>query len=364
MGKRIPWSRAEKIRVENLLNDGYSYSAAAKIINYEFHDDDEIRKYHGVRGQARFNHINVNPDRYAKVKVTKNQVPEFTRQEIPAELQPVEDLIAERIRKYEIKSAHKSIDCVDVKINLDGPIGVAHFGDPHVDDDGTDLSHLFHCVDIIKNTPGMLAGNVGDVQNNWIGRLQRLYGEQSTSAQESWQITSHFVKMVPWLYLIAGNHDCWSGAGDPLEWICGQGQYTKHGSRMQLKFPNKRTVTINARHQWSGNSQWNTAHAIAKAAQMGWDDHVLVGGHTHVSGYQVIRNPKSSRISHCLQVASFKIHDRYAEEKGLQDKNIFNCPVTIIDPDASSEKNLVHVIFDPEEAADYLTWKRQKAGCD
>ena len=34
---------------------------------------------------------------------------------------------------------------------------------------------------------------------------------------------------------------------------------------------------------------WNTAHGVSKASQMGWKDHILTCGHTHVSGYQVIR---------------------------------------------------------------------------
>ena len=51
-----------------------------------------------------------------------------------------------------------------------------------------------------------------------IGRLQALYGQQSTSAKESWRLTEHFVNHE-WLYLVAGNHDVWSGDYDPLEFI-------------------------------------------------------------------------------------------------------------------------------------------------
>lgn len=105
---------------------------------------------------------------------------------------------------------------------------------------------------------------------------------------------------------------------------------------------------------------WNTSHSISKAAQMGWNDNILVGGHTHVSGYQIIKDVKSGVVSHCLQVASYKIHDRYAEEKGMEDKNIFNCPVTILNPNAKNENQLVHTIFDTEEAAEYLTWLRSR----
>lgn len=339
--------------------DKDSFNVIAKKLNDKFHNGNNIRTYHSVRQHYRTRLKSPSSKRRYFVQNTL-QTQEFTRQGIPDERQPVEDLVSERIVKYKIKHDHKTIDPVQIKVNIDGVIGIAHFGDPHIDDDGTDIEMLFDHAEIVNNTDGMMAGNVGDNQNNWVGRLSRLYGEQSTSAQESWQLTEHFVTSVPWLYMIGGNHDCWSGAGDPLEWMIGREVYTRHGSRLCLNFPNGRTVIVNIRHQWRGNSQWNSVHAISKAAQMGWDDDVLVGGHTHISGYQVVKDPKNGTISHCLQVASYKIHDEYAERLGLVDRSIFNCPVTIIDPDATSPMNLVRVCFTPEEGADYLNWKRAK----
>ncbi len=45
----------------------------------------------------------------------------------------------------------------------------------------------------------------------------------------------------------------------------------------------------------------------------------------------------------------------------LADQNIFECPVTIIDPQYDdNDSRLVTTIFDPYEAADFLTWKRNK----
>ena len=139
------------------------------------------------------------------------------------------------------------------------------------------------------------------------------------------------------------------------------GMYERYGARMELRFPNGNTVRINARHTFKGNSIWNTAHGVSRAAQTGWRDHVLTCGHTHVSGYQVLKDPSSGLISHAIQVASFKNMDKFAEKMGLDDKNIFNAPVTIIDPQyGDDDRRLITTIFDPHEAADYLTWKRSK----
>ena len=267
-----------------------------------------------------------------------------------------------RQKQYDQKKISKdSKKLININIKINGPIGIAHFGDPHVDDDGTNIAEIYKLCDLINKTDGLFAGNLGDIQNNWIGRLSYLYGQQSTSAKESWRLTEHFVNSVEWLYLIAGNHDVWSGDGDPLDFIMRdhKGVYEKWGARLNLKFPNQKNIRINARHTWKGNSIWNTAHGVAKAAQMGWKDHILTCGHTHVSGYQVLKDPASGLITHALQVASFKIMDSYADKLGLDDKNIFNAPVTIIDPSYDDDDNrLITTIFNPYEAAEYLTWKR------
>ena len=132
---------------------------------------------------------------------------------------------------------------------------------------------------------------------------------------------------------------------------------------MNLMFPSGKEVRINARHFFKGNSQWNTAHAVAKAAQMGWSDHILTCGHVHISGYQVVKNPSDGLISHALQVASFKIMDNYADKLGLDDRNIFNCPVTIIDPRYDDDDSrLITTIFNPETAAEYLNFLRKDYG--
>lgn len=309
--------------------------------------------------------VHIRTIRKWKAIVNKEKlIEDFTVEDVPTGNEPIGDLIENRIKKYALKrDARNAENLINVKINVDGPVGIAHFGDPHIDDDGTNIAELLMHADLIQKTEGMFGGNIGDNQNNWIGRLARLYGEQSTSAKESWRLTEHFISKVDWLYLVGGNHDAWSGPGDPLEWMCSQsnGVFSNNGVRMNLIFPNKKKVRINARHNFTGHSMWNTAHGLVKAIQMGWRDHVLTAGHTHVSGYQVLKDPSSGLISHALRIASYKEMDRYAEDKGLADQNVFKCPVTIIDPQyADNDPRLITTIFEPNEGAEYLTWKRSK----
>jgi hypothetical protein len=128
-----------------------------------------------------------------------------------------------------------------------------------------------------------------------------------------------------------------------------------------LQFPVGGEVRVNVRHDFAGGSQWNPAHGSMKAALLGVRDHILVNGHKHVSGYGVVKDPHSGIVSHCLQVASYKLFDRYAREKGFRDQHISPCAVTVIDPEAT-EASKVQVFWEPEPAAEYLTWLRKHRG--
>lgn len=289
----------------------------------------------------------------------------FDQPSLPSEIAPVEELFERREKEYErIHTAEEARRLIPIKIKIKGPVGIVHFGDPHIDDPGTDIKTLRNHVEIVNRTEGLVAANVGDMQNNWIGRLAHLYGQQSTSAAESWVLTDWLVTVTKWLYLIGGNHDCWSGAGDPLKWIAAHhGQtYEAWGARLNLIFPNGKQIRVNARHDFAGHSMWNTAHGPGKAVQMGWRDHILTCGHKHTSGYMILKDPASGLVSHALRIAGYKILDRYAKQLGLPNQNITPAVTTVIDPRFDDDDpRLITVLNDVEEAADFLTFKRQRA---
>jgi hypothetical protein len=273
----------------------------------------------------------------------------------------VDELVEDRKRRFDRKRIYEeSRQEIQVRVNVPGPIGILHFGDPHVDDDGTDIAALERHTQLVRDTEGLFAANVGDTTNNWVGRLARLYGEQSTSAAEAWALAEWFVRRCDWLYMIGGNHDCWSGAGDPLKWIAGQSVYESSQVRLRLNLPSKRSVTINARHDFAGHSQWNPTHGVMKAAQMGVRDDILVCGHKHVSGYQPLKIPGEDRIAHCLQVASYKVFDRYAKERGFRDQHISPSVLTIVDPGARKPEGFVQVFHDIELGVDFLRFLRER----
>ena len=276
-----------------------------------------------------------------------------------------EELIEHRKRQFakrhEAETARKLIP---INIKMGGPIGIVHFGDPHVDDDGCDIARLEQDLDTTRETEGLFGANLGDLQNNWIGRLARLWAEQSTSASQAWKLVEWMVGSVDWLYIIAGNHDAWSGSGDPVKWMMKtqSGLYEAHGARVALKFPNSKIVRINARHDFSGHSMWNPNHGPMKATQGGWRDHLLTCGHKHVSFLSgPLKDPSTGVLSWAVRCAGYKVHDRYATENHLPDQNAFSACVSIIDPDyADDDTRLMTVIPNVQEGAEFLTWKRSK----
>lgn len=289
---------------------------------------------------------------------------EFSFTPLPEDDVSVDDLLAHRKKQYAKLAAHeKARALIDVRIKVNGPIGILHFGDPHVDDDGTDIGALEDHTALCAKTEGLLAANVGDTTNNWIGRLAHLYAEQSTSAKQAWKLAEWFVGRCEWVYMLGGNHDAFSGAGDPLKWITQQTNalYQSSEARLALRFPGGRHVRINARHDFAGHSQWNPAHGAMKSVFHGTRDHIAVCGHKHVSGYGIIRDPDAGIACHAIRVASYKRVDRYAREKGLRDQMLSPCVVTVIDPAMPDDHpDMIKVFWDPHEGADFLRYKRKK----
>lgn len=292
---------------------------------------------------------------------------DFSIQTIPPKNLPIGELVEWRKKQFEQLDKHKqATKMVRVRVKLEGAVAIVPLGDPHCDDDGCNIGLIQTHADVIKKTKGMYAANIGDSTNNWVGNLARLYGQQATSAEQSWELFSKwFMREFEWLFFLDGNHGAWSGAGDPVKWILANSS-TIHGgmsAKLALTFPNGRIVRINASHDFGGKSMWNSAYGPAKFLQLnGGAFDIAVCGHLHTSGYQIMKDPYSGKVMHALRVAGYKIHDRYAEELGLPDQHISAAAAIVINPESKTEEGLVHVMMDVEEGASYLTWLRKRGG--
>jgi hypothetical protein len=137
------------------------------------------------------------------------RVDHFSVAELPSHHKTLDELFDQRKREFARKDAAMAARrLVPVRVTVSGPYGIAHFGDPHVDDPGTDLALLERHVSAVSKTYGLFAGNIGDMHNNWVGKLIRLYAKQETTAKESWMLVEWLMRAMPWLYVVMGNHDC------------------------------------------------------------------------------------------------------------------------------------------------------------
>lgn len=291
---------------------------------------------------------------------------EFEAPELPPESLTTGDLVVQRKNQFRRRKEYEeAARMVRIKVRVDGPIGILHFGDPHLDDDGTDIEAVEQHCEIVRDTPGLMAACVGDVTNNWVGRLARLYAEQSTTAAQAWQLAEWFMEQLRGhlLYLIGGNHDAWSGPGDPLKWIARQTSalYKASECRLELLLPNGQKPRINARHDFAGGSQYNPAHGPMKAVLFGVRDHIAIAGHKHESAYGVLKDPETGITMHGIKVATYKTFDRYQRDRGFRDQTLSPCAVTVFNTELDdAHPDYIKLFWQPEEGAEYLTFLRNR----
>ena len=270
---------------------------------------------------------------------------------------PISVLMDHKKARYErLRNHEESAKLIKVRLRDKGVIALVMLGDPHLDNDGTDVGAFEQHCELIANTDGMYCTILGDVTDNWVGRLAKLYAQSSTTEWDAWRLTEHFISMVQekLVFLVGGNHDAWSGTKDPLRWIMRQtaSLYRQHAVRIEVHTDDGKRIRINARHDFKGISMWNPAHGPGRELQKGVRDHIAVCGHRHVSGHMILKDPDSGIAMHALQVASYKWIDHYAKEQGFPDQQLSPCAVTLIDtrlPD--THPDFIHVYWDPVKAA-------------
>jgi hypothetical protein len=282
--------------------------------------------------------------------------------EVPDRLD-VNALIVERQRKFEeLRRFADATQVRTVRLRSNAPIGIGFMGDAHIDDEGTNITKLLSHADLFAGQhSGLYGAFLGDVWNNWVGRLTRLWADQSTSALEAQALIEYFFNIPKWLFVLQGNHDLWNTKQDIIEYMLKSTPIVApHEQHVRLEFPNGRQIMIHARHKFPGHSQWTKQFGQIKAATLGGQADIYVGGDKHVSGYSNGWHDGQKRMWHAIQVASYKEIDEYPVELGLNPADLYQCPVAVIDPKATSPLNLIRWEFDPHEGAKRLAWIRSR----
>lgn len=297
----------------------------------------------------------------------------FEQREIHTELdvptppdpnEPISELLARRKKSFDRHQQAETFNkLIPIRVRTAGPVAICAIGDPHVDDDLCDLGAIERDMTIIGRTEGMYALHLGDISNQWVGRLARLYAHQTTKPSDAIRLAEWMFEMAPPLAVINGNHDLWDEGTSWLNYCVRQAGtkiHSDHGVRLNLKFPTGQDVRIHARHDFPGHSQFNPLHGLRKEHLHGLRDHINLAGHKHIDSAAVVPSP-DGYMQWMFRVSGYKGHDDYAASMNLQKMKMAPTVALIIDPNARLPAELVKPFWDLDEAADFLIFKRKRA---
>lgn len=285
------------------------------------------------------------------------EAPAFTAPSIPPAHEPVTDMIERRkaafLRKRAAADAKR---WMRFEIHDAEPFGLMFVGDPHADDDGCDLPTLERHLALMGNTPGLFGVGMGDWTNNWCGRLQRLYAEQGTTASDAYRFAEWMLKRPGWLLLLRGNHDMWSGAGDPLRWMVGGAPMVDWSAQFEVAC-GEAAWRVEAAHDFPGSSMWNKNHALLKRAKLvGQESDIYVAAHRHTFALHEEQDEYTGRVSWLGRVRGYKALDSYAHVSGFgQQQDRGQSIVAVCTP----ADRRMRCFSDAEEGADYLRFLRR-----
>jgi hypothetical protein len=280
---------------------------------------------------------------------------------------PLADLTTEEIIDAKKEIARRKIaaanyqNLIDVNISTHGPIGLIVFGDPHVDDDSCDIERLESDLDIACKTEAMFCGHLGDITNNWVGRLQFKYADQVATRAHAKKLINWVLKDRPNMFVVSGNHDLWNDGQNLIDFAL-QDQMVvagPHGIRMRLNFPSGDPIRIHARHDFPGNSIYNASHALRRELAFGLRDHILLAGHRHIDAYAMHAHAEDPFISHLFRVSGYKMVDDYADANRFMPTRFAPSVTLILDPEANPVDK-VKPFWDTHAGADYLKFLRKR----
>ena len=270
---------------------------------------------------------------YRRRLPTEGKPAEVVKPMLPDPNEPIEDWLsrreAEQARRKQAADARK---WMPFAVKGKEPFGLAFVGDPHIDDDGCDLSQLRADLKLIETTPRLYGVGMGDWINNWTRRLGHLYGQQRTSESDAYRAMEWLLKLPIWMLLLKGNHDLWSGSGNALRWMAGSVPVEDWRADFAVTCAGAEW-RISAAHDFPGHSQWNKAHGPLKRAMFsGAQASLYVAGHKHTWTLLEDEDEHSGRTFWAARVRGYKMMDSYAVQLGFGEQQRGHSLVAVCDP--------------------------------
>jgi hypothetical protein len=233
---------------------------------------------------------------------------------------------------------------LEISLDSDQAIVIVLMGDPHLDDHGMNIRRLQEDLSYSKH-PFVRYVNLGDITNNWVGRLKALWAESEVTEGEAFELAKWFLNEVRWDCVQVGNHDHWNSFFYYIEEVCNGHIVSAHEAKYRYKFPNGVEFACDFRHNFAGHSMWNPVHGASKAAQMGLTVDLIACGHKHTDAYTAVYNQHAKKLTHCCQVGSYKVYDKYAKERGFKFHNYAMAQAVVVDPTKSEDPTAFGTYF-------------------
>lgn len=286
---------------------------------------------------------------------------EITFPDLPGSELPPEELIDQACKRFAHHlAARDARRWMEIKINSNRPIGVCFMGDPHIDNNGCNWPLLREHIKTLEETPGMTAVGIGDLTDNWVGRLVRLYADQEMSKKQGIKLAKYLLKdsKIKWLCHLLGNHDSWNDGpylikANAQPWV----PVEEWQSRFQLVFPGGARVKIHAAHDFPGNSIWNPQHGPQKAAMLLEQADIYACGHKHTWAVNEGENAQRGFVYWLIRSRGYKFVDSYSEQLGYGSQRYGASITAVINPSGVGPTR-IRCFPDVAEGAEFLTWLR------
>jgi hypothetical protein len=296
------------------------------------------------------------------VKEQSYKLPDLIEDDLPFE----ELLKKQLIPNTQKKIAHKNqFKWMKVRVNHHGPFVYVAQGDQHLDDPYCNLDLFYKHVNLWRGRDDVLVLPMGDLHNNWVGRLEKLYSSQDMSRDRAYKAIEWFFNeaglSIP--VALAGNHDSWNMGIKILSGIVpAETVLLDWRAQFAIVLPNGREVLIDAAHDHKGSSIYNALHGQKRAAMTGVKAHAFIGAHRHTPGFMKDWHPEEQAVCWYIRPGSYKWFDQHAVTNGFANYQDAPAMAMIIDPDTENHNPIIQVTDDMELALDVLDFLKKKRG--
>jgi hypothetical protein len=244
-----------------------------------------------------------------------------------------------------------------------GAYVVAHFTDPHVDDNSTPLRLLQADIEA-SHQMGAIMCHGGDLLNNWpmAGKLAKQWAKQECTLPAALLRAQHYMNMMKPDVWVDGNHEEMNGGPylDRLfdEWLSVSAPEVIRDywtARFIVQPKGGRALKFVLSHKFQKGSSWfHPHHGVIRESLEGEEADVFMEGHRHISG--IIYHTLPEREKNVIGVASagYKMIDKYAariSRGGVIPKFKGRCHWIVCDDQAESNE-WAGKVFDSARQAD------------